>query len=83
MDEDTIARAGKRFAGKVEGAAGAAFGDSETELRGRARELGGEAQQRYGEAADALRTLAVNQPLTALLAAGVAGAVLGVILSRR
>jgi uncharacterized protein YjbJ (UPF0337 family) len=83
MDEDAIIGAGKKFAGKVEGAAGAAMGDAETEASGRARELEGEAQQHYGEAADALRGFTMDQPLTALAAAGIAGVVVGIFLGRR
>jgi uncharacterized protein YjbJ (UPF0337 family) len=83
MDENTIVGAGKRFAGAVEGVAGAVTGDAATELAGRARELGGRAQQRTGEAADAIRGAAAEQPLTALLAAGFAGLLLGMFLTRR
>jgi uncharacterized protein YjbJ (UPF0337 family) len=83
MDEDMIIGAGQRFAGKVEGVAGATMGDATIEAKGRARELNGEVQQRYGEAADALRTFATNQPLTALFAAAGAGMLLGLLLWRR
>ena len=83
MDENTITGAGKRIAGRIEGAAGAVLGDAQTEASGGAREIGGEAQRRYGEAADALRSFASDQPLIALAAAGMAGLILGIFLARR
>ena len=83
MDEDTIAGAGQRMAGKVEGAAGAVLGDTRTEARGQARKAAGELQQQYGEIKDAVRDFAVHQPFLALGAATVFGMLLGVHLSRR
>ena len=83
MDENTIIGAGERLAGRVEQVVGAAIGDGITEVAGRVREFGGKAQQRSGEAADAVREAVGGQPLTALFAAGAAGVLLGMLIARR
>lgn len=83
MDENTIAGAGERFAGRAERVIGATIGDNATEFSGRARELGGKVQQRSGEAADAVREAVGGQPLTALFAAGAVGLLMGMVLARR
>lgn len=54
MDTDRIAGAAKETVGKAEAAVGGAVGDHETELKGRARETSGAAQNVYGQAKDAL-----------------------------
>lgn len=53
MDSDRIKGAAKEAAGKVESAAGEAFGDHEAQLRGRSRQAAGAAQDAYGQAKDA------------------------------
>jgi ElaB/YqjD/DUF883 family membrane-anchored ribosome-binding protein len=83
MDENTVAGAGERFAGRAERIMGATIGDGASELSGRVRELGGQAQQRSGEAADAVRQVVGGQPLTALFAAGAVGMLMGLFLARR
>ena len=83
MDENKVIGGAKRVVGGVEATLGSITGDAATEIGGRVRQIGGKVQQSYGEAADALRTATVNQPITALLAAGLAGLVAGIIIARR
>lgn len=54
MDTDRIGGAAKETLGKAQAAAGDVLGDNETELKGRAREASGAAQNAYGQAKDAL-----------------------------
>ena len=83
MEDNTVIGAAKRAAGRVENATGALIGDTETQVRGKIRELGGAVQQRYGETTDAARELIGSQSLVALAAVGVAGIVAGLLLGRR
>ncbi|MDB5362217.1 MAG: CsbD family protein [Rhodospirillales bacterium] len=83
MDENRVKGAGSRVIGRIEGAAGALGGSARTELRGRAREAAGEVQQTYGAAIDAVRGFAVEQPITALLAAAGVGFLVGLFAARR
>ena len=54
MDTDRIGGAAKETLGKAQATAGEAFGDDETELKGRTRQASGAAQNVYGQAKDAL-----------------------------
>jgi uncharacterized protein YjbJ (UPF0337 family) len=83
MDGNEVKGAGRRIAGRIERAAGALGGSAQTELRGRAREAAGEVQQNYGAAIDAARNFAVEQPITALLAAAGVGFLFGLYTGRR
>jgi len=83
MDENRVKGAGRRIVGRIESAAGTLGGSVPTELRGRAREAAGEVQQTYGAAVDAARGFAVEQPITALLAAAGVGFLVGLFAARR
>ena len=83
MDENRVKGAGRRIAGRIESAAGSLGGSATTELRGRARDAAGEVRQTYGAAIDAARSFAVEQPITALLAAAGAGFLVGLFAARR
>jgi uncharacterized protein YjbJ (UPF0337 family) len=83
MDENRVKGAGRRIVGRLESAAGTLGGSTATELRGRAREAAGEVQQTYGAAIDAARGYAVEQPITALLAAAGVGFLVGLFAARR
>ena len=54
MDTDRIGGAAKETFGKAQAAAGEVLGDNETELKGRARQASGAAQNLYGQAKDKL-----------------------------
>ncbi len=58
MNEDRIAGKAKDFAGKTETAFGDITGDTESQAKGRAREMAGKAQNIYGQAKDAARDAA-------------------------
>jgi len=90
MDEDRFSGTVKQAAGKVQGAAGDLLGDSKTQAEGAAREIAGRAQDAYGQAKDVARGAAEQvgrgveqQPVVALLIAGVIGYALGLLTSRR
>ena len=90
MDEDRIGGTVKQAAGKVQGAAGDLLGDNKTQAEGAAREIAGRAQDAYGQAKDVTRGAAEQvgrgveqQPVVALLIAGVIGYALGLLTSRR
>ncbi|KQP22463.1 CsbD family protein [Pseudorhodoferax sp. Leaf267] len=73
----------QNIAGRVQDAFGAATGDTDTQLEGKARQAAGKAQQVYGEVLDTVREQAVANPLgTVALVAG-AGFVLGALWARR
>ena len=52
INEDTIKGSFNEVVGKVEGAAGNAFGDGKTEVDGKITEMKGKAEQVYGKAKD-------------------------------
>ncbi|CAN5701732.1 hypothetical protein BH10PSE18_BH10PSE18_14240 [soil metagenome] len=73
----------QKIAGRVQDAFGAATGDKDIQLEGKARQVAGGAQQRYGEVLDQIRESAVANPLGVVaLAAGV-GFVFGALWARR
>src|SRR5262249_26539630 len=94
MDKDRIAGTAKDWAGKVEGAAGDAMGDADTQAAGRVREAAGKVQNLYGQAKDAARDyvggaptdagarLVHKTPIGSLLAAGAMGFGLALLIGR-
>jgi len=93
MDTDRVAGFAKRTFGKVEKTAGDAVGDRETRAKGAANEAEGALQDTFGQVKDAARGMADDaysagaemvstRPGSALLAAGIIGFALGVILAR-
>ncbi len=69
--------------GEVKNAYGGLTGDTTTQVKGKAQQASGQAQQYYGEAIEATREFVADQPVTGLLAAAGLGLVLGYILGRR
>jgi uncharacterized protein YjbJ (UPF0337 family) len=76
--------------GAVEGLAGGALGDTVMQLRGRAEEALGVAQETYGkakdtvlDAADKAEAYARDKPMTALAAAAALGLFAGILLTSR
>src|ERR1700744_933941 len=94
MDKDRIAGTAKDWAGKVEGAAGDAMGDADTQAAGRIREAAGKVQKLYGQAkytardyigeapSEAVGRLVSQNPIGSLLAAGAIGFGLALLISR-
>lgn len=90
MSENRVEGAFQNVAGKVQDAVGGLTGDTRTQAEGKARQVAGKAQGAYGEAADQARDVAASigrgveqQPLAALLIAGVVGYALGWLSHRR
>ena len=93
MDTDRVAGFAKRTFGKVEKTAGDAVGDRDAKVKGTATDTEGAVQEAFGQVKDAARGLADDaysagaemvstRPGSALLAAGIIGFALGVILTR-
>jgi len=90
MDENQVGGAVQQTVGKVQGAAGDLLGDTKTQAEGAAREIAGKAQEAYGQAKEVAHSAAQQvgrgmdqQPVIALLVAGVIGYALGVLTVRR
>jgi uncharacterized protein YjbJ (UPF0337 family) len=90
MNESRVEGAFQNVAGKVEDTVGGLTGDPRAQVRGKARQVAGEIEGVYGDVADRTSDLAAavsqrvgQQPLTALLIAGVVGCMLGWFMLRR
>jgi uncharacterized protein YjbJ (UPF0337 family) len=90
MNESRVEGAFQDVAGKVEDAVGGLTGDTRAQVEGKGRQVAGEVQGVYGDAANRTSDLAAaisqrvrQQPLTALLIAGVVGCMLGWFMLRR
>jgi uncharacterized protein YjbJ (UPF0337 family) len=84
MNEDQVIGGAKEVGGKVKDAVGGLAGDTKTQASGKYDELAGKVQRNYGAAVDAagdqieaLSDRVREQPLIALLIAGVIGWVIG------
>jgi uncharacterized protein YjbJ (UPF0337 family) len=93
MDTDRVTGFAKQAVGKVEKVAGQAIGDRGTQAEGASTEAEGVVQAKFGEVKDAARGMADDaynagaemvstRPGSSLLAAGLLGFALGVILTR-
>ena len=56
VDENRVEGTIKNATGKVQETVGGVFGDTDTQVRGKANQYAGEAQSYYGEALDTVRT---------------------------
>ncbi|MGB7196421.1 MAG: CsbD family protein [Collimonas pratensis] len=83
MSEDRIIGNVKNVAGKIQDAVGNLADDPHMQLEGKARQLAGRTQARYGEAVDNVIGFANNRPLSTLAIAAAIGFFVGVIWSRR
>jgi uncharacterized protein YjbJ (UPF0337 family) len=93
MDTDRVTGFAKKTFGKAERAAGEALGDRDSQAEGAATEAEGTVQAAFGQVKDAARSMADDaydtgaevvsaHPGSALLAAGMIGFALGVILTK-
>jgi uncharacterized protein YjbJ (UPF0337 family) len=93
MDTDRVTGFAKKTFGKAEQAAGDALDDRDAQAQGAATEAEGTVQAAFGQVKDAARDMADNaygtgaelvqaRPGSSLLAAGLIGFALGVILTR-
>jgi len=83
MDENRVEGATRDIGGKVQDAVGGLTGDAATQLRGKANQAAGQAQNLYGQAIDGVSGFAREEPLTALLTALGVGVLLGFVIARR
>ena len=83
VDENRAEGTLRNVGGKVQDAVGSLTGDSSTQVRGKANQAAGTAQDMYGQAVDDLRDFASDQPAVALLSALGVGVLLGFLLGRR
>ena len=81
MDAHRITGAIKELAGGAQEAAGAVAGDTETELRGKARQVEGGVERNYGEWLDMARELARDRPLLTLIGASAFAFTLGALVT--
>ena len=79
VDKDSVENFARDMGGKVQDA----VGDATTQLRGRANQAAGAAQELYGQASDEVKSLTADQPIGALLTAMGVGVTLGYFLGRR
>ena len=79
MDSNKAEGNVKEIAGKVQDAAGELLGDTGTQAVGKARELGGKAQQLYADTTEIVRNKTVDSPLSTLAVAAGLGFLLGAI----
>jgi len=83
VDENRIEGTVRNVGGKVGEAVGRLTGDASIEIRGKAQEAAGIAQNAYGQVVDEVKGFASDKPVVALLAAMGIGVVLGFALRRR
>lgn len=79
MDTHRMTGAIKELVGGVQEAGGAVTGDTETELRGKARQAEGGLERRYGEWLDLARELARDRPLLTLIGTSAVAFTLGAL----
>ena len=82
VDENRVEGTIKNATGKVQETVGGVFGDTDTQVRGKANQYAGEAQSYYGEALDTVRDVAADRPVTALAAAAGVGLLIGLLIGR-
>jgi uncharacterized protein YjbJ (UPF0337 family) len=83
MDENKVEGTVREATGKVQDAVGGITGDTATQLRGKAKQAAGQAQQVYSDTAEEVRQFASDQPLTTILLSVGFGFLLGYLVSRR
>jgi uncharacterized protein YjbJ (UPF0337 family) len=80
MNSDQIDGTLKDAAGKVQDAVGGLTGDLDLQAEGKARQLAGKAQAKYGDSMEQIAETARNNPLGALVIAVGVGFLLGRLL---
>jgi uncharacterized protein YjbJ (UPF0337 family) len=81
--ENQIAGGLSKVAGRVEDGVGAATADSGLQLKGKVRQLTGQAQQQFGNAVDSFREQALVSPITTVAVAVGVGFLLGAYWAKR
>jgi len=79
LDKDSVEGFARDVGGKVQDA----VGDAATQLRGKANQAAGTAQELYGQASDEVKSYTADQPIGALLMAMGVGVTIGYLLGRR
>jgi uncharacterized protein YjbJ (UPF0337 family) len=83
MDQNQAEGMARKVGGRVKDAAGALTGDAEMQGEGKASQLIGEAQQRYGAAMDGIQSFAEEKPWQTIGIVAGAAFLLGLIIGRR
>ena len=71
------------IAGRVQDAYGAATGDTQSQVEGKARQAAGKLQQTYGDVVDTVRESAVANPMGTVAAVAGVGFILGALWAKR
>lgn len=89
MDDNQVEGTARTMGGRIQDAVGGLTGDAATQVRGKINQMAGQAQARFGDAADQARELGDQvaesvrtQPWVALAVTGAVGFALG-LLARR
>ena len=83
MNSDELKGAARELGGRAQEGLGEVLGTPEDQAAGRIKQVTGQAQRVYGDAADEIVEYVQSQPLTALLITGGIGFLLGALLVRR
>ena len=83
MNSDELKGAARELGGRAQEGLGEVLGTPEDRAAGRIKQVTGQAQRVYGDAADEIADYVQNQPLAALLIAGGIGFLLGALFARR
>jgi uncharacterized protein YjbJ (UPF0337 family) len=83
MDQNQVEGVARKAGGRLKDAAGGLTGDTEMQAEGKASQLIGEAQQRYGAAIDSVQSFAEEKPWHTLGIVAGAAFLLGLMLGRR
>lgn len=83
MDENRIEGSARDIGGKLQDAAGGLTGDTSTQVRGKANQAAGQAQDTYGKLVDQLQEMTQDQPMTVLISTLGIGLLFGFLLGRR
>jgi uncharacterized protein YjbJ (UPF0337 family) len=81
MDNDKAEGIVQELTGRTQEALGAALGDTEAQVSGKARELSGKARQLYADTTSIVRDKTVSSPFSALAIMAFVGFLVGVMWS--
>lgn len=83
VDSSKIEGVAEEAIGTVQENMGGLLGDGASQIKGKAKQVAGQAKGYYGDSLDTVRDITADQPLIALLVATLLGFVFGALLARR